>query len=157
MNPSVVIKTNFGDIAVELFPQAAPKSVSNFLQYAFDDYYDNVLFHRVVSNFVVQAGLFNSQGVPKTSAQRPPIGLESDNGISNLRGTIAYARTNEFDSATSQFYFNVVDNTALDYRSSQEPGYAVFGQVTSGLQVIDAIASVAVETNNGFPNVAPTP
>lgn len=157
MNPSVVIKTNFGDIAVELFPQAAPKSVSNFLQYAFDDYYDNVLFHRVVSNFVVQAGLFNSQGVPKTSAQRPPIGLESDNGISNLRGTIAYARTNEFDSATSQFYFNVVDNTALDYRSSQEPGYAVFGQVTSGLQVIDAIASVAVETNNGFPNVPVNP
>lgn len=157
MNPSVVIKTNFGDIAVELFPQAAPKSVSNFLQYAFDDFYDNVLFHRVVSNFVIQAGLFNAQGTAKIDAQRPPIELESNNGISNLRGTIGFARTNEFDSATSQFYFNVVNNAALDYRSSQDPGYAVFGQVTSGLNVIDAIASVSVETNSGLPNVPINP
>jgi cyclophilin family peptidyl-prolyl cis-trans isomerase len=153
MNPSVVIKTNFGDIGVELFPEAAPKSVSNFLQYAFDDYYDNVLFHRVIDDFVIQAGLFSSEGNAKTSSLRAPIELESNNGLSNLRGTIGFARTDAFDSATSQFYFNLVDNTSLDYQSAQRPGYTVFGQITSGLSVIDAISSVAVATNNGFENV----
>jgi cyclophilin family peptidyl-prolyl cis-trans isomerase len=153
MNPSVVIKTNFGDISVELFPEAAPKSVSNFLQYSFDDYYDNVLFHRVVDDFVIQAGLFNSQGNAKTSSLRAPIELESNNGLSNLRGTIGFARVDAFDSATSQFYFNLIDNTSLNFQSAQQPGYTVFGQITSGLGVIDAISNVAVATNNGFENV----
>jgi cyclophilin family peptidyl-prolyl cis-trans isomerase len=157
MNPSVVIKTNFGDITVELFPVAAPKSVSNFLQYAFDDYYDNVLFHRVVNDFVIQAGLFNSEGNAKTPSLRPAIELESNNGLSNLRGTIGMARTDSANSATSQFYFNLVDNVSLDYRSESAPGYAVFGQVTSGLGVINAISDVPVETNSGFENVPVSP
>ena len=155
-NPSVLLKTNFGDIQLELFPEKSPKSVSNFLLYAFDDFYDNVLFHRVVSNFVIQAGLFNTQGVAKIGAQRAAIPLESNNGLSNLRGTLGFARTDQPDTATSQFFINLSDNTGLNYQSTQQPGYAVFGQVTAGISVVDAIAKVPVASNSGFENVPTT-
>jgi len=156
MNPSVTIQTNRGPIALELFPSQAPASVSNFLLYAFDDFYDGVLFHRVVANFVIQAGRFDSSGASKVAMQRNPIELESNNGLSNLRGTLGFARTSDPNSATSEFYINLIDNTGLDYRSAQEPGYAVFGRVTSGLDIVDSIASVPVATNNGFENVPVT-
>lgn len=156
MNPSVTIQTNRGPIALELYPSQAPSSVSNFLLYAFDDFYDGVLFHRVVSNFVIQAGRFDSTGASKVAMQRNPIDLESDNGLSNLRGTLGFARTSDPNSATSEFYINLADNIGLDYKTEQEPGYAVFGRVTSGLSVIDSIASVPVATNNGFENVPVT-
>ena len=156
MNPSVTIQTNRGPISLELFPSQAPVSVSNFLLYAFDDFYDGVLFHRVVANFVIQAGRFDSSGASKVAMQRSPIELESDNELSNLRGTLGFARTSDPNSATSEFYINLIDNTGLDYRSAQEPGYAVFGRVTSGLDIVDSIASVPVATNNGFENVPVT-
>lgn len=156
-NPTATISTNFGNITVELYPDKAPKSVSNFIQYAFDDFYDNVLFHRVVDNFVIQAGLFNAQGVGKTGALRAPIELESNNGLSNLEGTVGLARTDSFNSATSQFYINVGNNVALDYQSAQQPGYAVFGKITAGLNVAKAIAKVAVAPNSGFENVPVSP
>ncbi len=153
MSPSVTIQTNRGPISLELFPSQAPVSVSNFLLYAFDDFYDDVLFHRVVNNFVIQAGRFDSTGASKIAMQRSPIELESDNGLSNLRGTLAFARTSDPNSATSEFYINLIDNTGLDYQSAQAPGYAVFGRVTSGLDVVDSIASAPVASNNGFENV----
>jgi cyclophilin family peptidyl-prolyl cis-trans isomerase len=159
MNPSVVIKTNFGDIGVELFPEAAPKSVSNFLQYAFDDYYDNLVFHRIdnFESFVVQVGRF-SLGVKdgayliqdRSYLQRPPIELESDNGLSNLRGTIGLARASNPDSATSEFYFNLKDNIRFDYVNSNNPGYTVFGRITSGLEVMDTIGDLELGIWNGI-------
>ena len=155
--PSAVITTNFGDITIELFPEKAPLSVGNFLHYAFDNYYDNVLFHRVVNNFVIQAGLFDTQGRKKITAQRGPISLESDNGLTHLRGTVGMARTDQPNTATSQFFINLVDNPGLNYSSAERPGYAVFGRITSGLEVVDAIAKVPVSTNNGFENVPNSP
>jgi cyclophilin family peptidyl-prolyl cis-trans isomerase len=157
MNPSVTIQTNLGPITVELFPSQAPISVSNFLLYAFDDFYDGVIFHRVEDDFVIQAGLFDATGANKTALQRGPIELESDNGLFNLRGTLAYARTGDPNSADSQFYINVNDNSSLDFQSADSPGYAVFGRVTSGLDVVDSIAAVPVVTNSGFENVPRTP
>ena len=160
MNPSVVIKTNFGDIGVELFPEAAPKSVSNFLQYAFDDYYDNVLFHRVdTQQNVVQGGRFGFeiQGnsfspVESPLLKRPAIEIESNNGLSNLRGTVGLARTPNPNSATSEFYFNLSDNLGFDYVNDTNPGYTVFGRVTFGLDVIDAISTLPTTTVNGMEN-----
>jgi cyclophilin family peptidyl-prolyl cis-trans isomerase len=159
MNPSVVIKTNFGDIGVELFPEAAPKSVSNFLQYAFDDYYDNLVFHRIdnFESFVIQVGRY-SLGVQdgtyliqdRSSLQRAPVQLESDNGLSNLRGTIGLARSSTPDSATSEFYFNLRDNVGFDYVDSSNPGYTVFGRITSGIEVMDTIGNLELGIWNGI-------
>lgn len=128
---------------LELDPLNAPLSTKNFLAYANGGFYRNTLFHRVVKDFVVQAGGYNAGPVIKqpTSAA---IALESANGLKNLRGTLAMARTAEPDSATSQWYVNLVDNASLDYVDAASPGYAVFGRVVSGLDVIDEIAAVPV-------------
>lgn len=154
----VRIETNLGGFTVELDPDAAPVTVSNFLRYVDDGYYDGddgegaTIFHRVLSGFVAQGGGFTETSQKATLA---PIALESDNGLSNLRGTLAMARTNVPDSATSQFYVNLVDNTSLDYQDVDNPGYAVFGEVVSGMDTLDVIASVTVD-GNGRPADAVT-
>ena len=140
--PQVTLKTSLGDIALDLNPTAAPLSVNNFLQYVNSGFYSNLIFHRVVMTpfSIIQGGGFDASfSLPATNA---PITLESNNGLTNLRGTLAMARTSVPDSATSQFYINVADNPAFDYVSAAQPGYAVFGKVASGLPVVDAIAAV---------------
>ena len=146
-NPVVIIKTNLGDIEVELYPDKAPKTVENFLSYAESGFYRGTIFHRVIDGFMIQGGGFTKEGVQKPT--NPPIVLESDNGLKNKRGTIAMARTNIPDSATSQFFINVVDNEFLDYAPGN-PGYAVFGKVVSGMDVVDRIKSVKTGVRNGM-------
>ena len=135
----VTIKTSMGDIDAELYPDKAPKTVENFLAYADSKFFDGTIFHRVISGFMVQGG-----GMTPDLNQKPtkaPIPIESNNGLKNLRGTLAMARTNDPNSATSQFFINHKDNAFLD-PSPQGPGYAVFGKVTSGMDVVDKIAAV---------------
>ena len=141
-NPVVVIETSMGDITVELFPDRAPKSVENFLAYVSQGFYDGTIFHRVISNFMIQGGGFTADMQKKDT--RAPIENEADNGLKNGRGTLAMARTPEIHSATGQFFINVKDNAFLDYKgpSAADFGYAVFGQVTEGLDVVDKIKSV---------------
>lgn len=148
--PRVRLVTSKGTIVVELDREKAPITVSNFLRYVEDGFYDGTIFHRVVPDFVIQGGGFTPDLTRKDT--RPPIINESNNGLSNLRGTIAMARTNDPDSATSQFYINLVDNTSLDY-APDRPGYAVFGRVIEGMDVVDAIAAVETTTRNGFNDV----
>ncbi len=146
-NPVVILHTNFGPITVELFDQDAPKSVANFLRYANEGHYNGTIFHRVIENFMVQGGGFDADFNQKPTAD--PIENEADNGLENSRGTLAMARTNDPHSATSQFFINVVDNTFLNHRnkmSGQTWGYAVFGKVTDGMDVVDRIK--AVETTS---------
>lgn len=147
--PVVRFTLDQGTIELELDPVAAPVTVQNFLDYVNEGFYDNTLFHRVIAGFVIQGGGYlhdpddpDSPDPEYLEPERPAIVLESQNGLSNLRGTVAMARTAEPDSATSQFFINVADNTALDYRSEQQPGYAVFGRVTAGLELVDAISVV---------------
>lgn len=140
----VILETTMGNIEIELDHVHAPITVANFLSYVKTDFYDGTLFHRVYANFVIQGGGYTSDGVEKTTSN--PIKLESNNGLKNLVGTIAMARTDLPNSATSQFFINLVDNTFLDYASSSKPGYAVFGKVVSGIDVVNKIASVEVET-----------
>ena len=142
--PVVQLDIDQGTIDLELDPVAAPVTVQNFLDYANGGFYDNTIFHRVVAGFVIQGGGY-SPGTPESPdpsfvpPTQPPIVLESNNGLSNLRGTLAMARTPEPNSATSQFYINVVDNPGLDEANG---GYAVFGRVTAGLELVDAISVV---------------
>lgn len=145
----VRITTSQGVIELGLDRTHAPVTVDNFLKYVNDGFYSGTVFHRVINNFVIQAGGYTRNGagaLVDKAATYPAIALESQNGLSNLRGTLAMARTTVPNSATSQFYINVVDNKALDYPASDGYGYAVFGQVTSGLDVIDKIR--AVNTNS---------
>lgn len=139
--PRVTLLTSLGSIVVELEPAITPITVDNFLAYVNTGFYSSTIFHRVIPDFVVQGGGFTPLGAI-TAGLRAPITLESNKGLSNVRGTIAMARTNVFDSATSQFFFNVVANTFLDYASAASPGYAVFGRVVSAadLATIDAIS-----------------
>jgi cyclophilin family peptidyl-prolyl cis-trans isomerase len=133
--------------------------VDNFLAYVNTKFYDGTIFHRVVRNFVAQGGGFTGVAATTLTSKtglRPPIVLETNKGLSNLRGTIAMARTSLPDSATSQFYFNTVNNTFLDYASSTSPGYAVFGSVVSGLSVIDTMNGVATRSVGGFADVPVT-
>lgn len=142
--PVVRLTTTLGNIELELDPEKAPISVNNFLNYVNTGFYNNTIFHRVIAEFVIQGGGYvpgTPNPLPRTPTQ-PPIALESNNGLTNVRGTLAMARTSEPDSATSQYYINVVDNPSLDYKSDEEPGYAVFGKVTAGLDVVDAISVV---------------
>lgn len=154
--PQVTMATSLGTIVIDLEPGKARATVDNFLAYVDAKFYDGTIFHRVVRNFVSQGGGFTGVGgntlTPKNGL-RPPIVLESNKGLSNLRGTVAMARTALPDSATSQFYFNTVNNTFLDYSSSTSPGYAVFGSVVSGLAVVDAMNGVATRTLGGFADV----
>jgi len=156
-NPVVVIKTSLGEITVELDAQKAPKTVENFLKYVDDKFYDGTIFHRVISTFMIQGGGHDANLVKKTT--RASIPNESKNGLSNVRGSIAMARTSDPDSATAQFFINVKDNRSLD-RSGDSPsaaGYAVFGKVTAGLDVVDKIKDVPTGVKGGMGDVPTTP
>lgn len=146
----VKIVTSMGDIIIELYEDDAPISTENFLNYVDSGFYSNTLFHRVIPGFVAQGGGFEP-GLNKKDTE-DPIELESDNGLKNDRGTVALARTNDPDSATSQFFVNLVDNDFLNY-SPENPGYAVFGRVFQGMDVVDRIAVVPTESRSGFDDV----
>jgi cyclophilin family peptidyl-prolyl cis-trans isomerase len=156
-NPVVVIETSAGAITAELFKDRAPVSVENFLQYARDGHYDGTIWHRVVSGYVIQGGGYTPLLTEK--ATRPPIQNEATNGLSNRRGTLAMARTRQARSATSQFYINLVDNPSLDHRgfAPDDFGYAVFGRVLTGMDVVDRIAAVKVGSRDGMDTVPVTP
>jgi cyclophilin family peptidyl-prolyl cis-trans isomerase len=156
-NPVVVIETSLGSITAELFKDRAPVSTENFLRYARDGHYAGTIWHRVVSGYVIQGGGYTPELVER--ATRPPIQNEATNGLSNRRGTLAMARLRSARSATSQFYINVANNAALDHRGfgPDDFGYAVFGRVLEGLDVVDKIASVTTTTKDGMESVPVTP
>ena len=158
-NPTVVMQTSEGDVTMELFQDRSPISVRNFLQYVYADFYTDTVFHRVIDDFMIQGGGFRADLTRKFA--REPIRNEADNGISNTRGTVAMARTAAVNSATSQFFINVSDNArrGLDYRgdSDAEFGYAVFGQVTEGMDVVDAIAGVDTRQQGSHQDAPVTP
>ncbi|MCA1762361.1 MAG: peptidylprolyl isomerase [Cryomorphaceae bacterium] len=145
----VEIVTNKGSITLELDPNRAPETVRNFLQYVDKGFYDGTVFHRVISDFMIQGGGFTADGEKKETED--PIILESQNGLSNTTGTVAMARTNAPNSATAQFFINVKDNKFLDY-SGGNPGYAVFGRVTSGMDVLNEIRQTPTGMKNGMPD-----
>lgn len=140
-NPRVLIETSEGDITVELLRSDARVSVSNFLTYVRDGYYDGTVFHRVIRNFMIQGGGLDEDLAPKMEGLRGGILNEATNGLKNLRGTLAVARTANPNSGTAQFFINTVDNAALDHKntSDAEYGYAVFGRVIDGMDVVDQI------------------
>ena len=150
--PQVTLITSAGTVVMELNPEVAPVTVNNFLSYVGSGYYGSTLFHRVITGFVVQGGGYTA-GLTKKAGQRAPIALESNRGLANTRSTVAMARTSVFDSATSEFFINLADNASLDYQSDTDPGYAVFGKVVTGMEVVDAIAATPVANVNGFLNV----
>jgi peptidyl-prolyl cis-trans isomerase A (cyclophilin A) len=160
--PQVTMVTTLGSLVIELNPTSAPVTVDNFLQYVRDGFYTNILFHRVIGGFVAQGGwlvpatgpagtlLSTATTTPLIQAgARAPIALESNKGLANSRGSIAMARTSDPNSATSQFYFNLADNPALNYVSDAQPGYAAFGRVVQGLTVMDAIGAVPTAVRFG--------
>jgi len=153
----VVIETSSGAITAELFKDRAPVSVENFLQYVREGHFAGTIWHRVVPGYVIQGGGYTVAMVEKSV--RPPIQNEATNGLSNRRGTLAMARTRQARSATSQFYINVADNAALDHRgfSPDDFGYAVFGRVVDGMDVVDRIAAVRTGTRDGMDAVPVTP
>ncbi|MCF8167451.1 MAG: peptidylprolyl isomerase [Rhodoferax sp.] len=134
--PQVKFQTSMGDFVVEVYPEKAPKTVENFLQYVKDKHYDGTIFHRVINNFMVQGGGFTPSMSQKPT--RPPVPLEAQNGLKNDLGTIAMARTSDPNSATAQFFVNVKNNDFLNAKGASD-GYAVFGKVTSGMEVINKI------------------
>ncbi len=146
----ITIKTNHGDISVQLFDEKAPISCENFRQYARDGHYAGTIFHRVIPNFMIQGGGMDESMTSKPT--RDPIKNEADNGVSNKRGTLAMARTMVVDSATSQFFINLRDNDFLD-NGTRDFGYAVFGEVTDGMDVVDKIAAVRTGNRGGHQDV----
>lgn len=141
-NINLLMKTNIGEIKLELYPDKAPVTVENFVSYVKDNFFNGLIFHRVINGFMIQGGGFDENLRQKET--KAPIKIESDNGLKNDRGTIAMARTNDPNSATSQFFINLVDNNFLNFRSPDVTGYgyAVFGKVTDGMDVVDKIATV---------------
>lgn len=156
-NPVAVISTSLGDFTVELFKDRAPVSVENFLQYAREGFYEGTIFHRVVRRYVVQGGGYDA--ALKEKPTRGPILNEATNGLRNLRGTLAMARTRALRSATSQFYINLSDNRELDHRgfTPSDYGYAVFGRVLAGMDIVDQIGMVPTQTAGGMEDVPVTP
>ncbi len=146
----ITIKTNHGDISVELMDEKAPISCENFRQYVTDGHFDDTVFHRVIPNFMIQGGGMDAS--MNSKATRDPIKNEADNGETNLRGTLAMARTGVVDSATSQFFINLNDNDFLNH-GDRDFGYAVFAKVTAGMDVVDAIAGVATGSVAGHQDV----
>lgn len=153
-NPVVVMQTSHGTIEIELYEDKAPITVKNFLEYAKSGFYEGTIFHRVIPGFMIQGGGFTKDMVQKKT--RPPIQNEANNGLKNERGTIAMARTQVKDSATSQFFINVVDNDFLNH-GVRDFGYAVFGRVTKGMDVVDKIADVPTGNCGRYPNCPKTP
>jgi len=151
----VVMKTSMGEIQLELYPEKAPASVENFVNYANSGYYDGTIFHRVISNFMIQGGGFTTDMQKKST--NSSIQNEANNGLSNRRGTIAMARLPQPHSATSQFFINVQNNMNLDYKGGNDWGYAVFGQVTSGMEVVDDIRFVQTTRKSAFSDVPVEP
>ncbi len=156
-DPTVVLSTNKGDITIRLYADKAPKTVANFLQYVNEGFYNGTIFHRVIDGFMVQGG-----GFTPDMAQKPThatIKNEADNGLLNKRGTLGMARTSEVDSASSQFFINVVDNSFLDHRAKTRAdyGYCVFAEVTKGMDVVDAIRKVPTSTQGMHQNVPVEP
>jgi cyclophilin family peptidyl-prolyl cis-trans isomerase len=155
-NPTVVMQTSQGTIEIELWPDKAPISVKNFLSYADQGFYDGTIFHRVIKGFMIQGGGLDKEMKKKTTAG--PIKNEADNGLKNTTGTIAMARTPPVDSATSQFFINTVDNQALDHAGpGSRFGYAVFGKVVSGSDVVQAIESTQTTVRAGMKDVPSEP
>ncbi len=148
--PQILLHTNMGDITLALNEKAAPKTVANFLQYVDSGFYSNTVFHRVIADFMIQGGGFEKDMTEKKT--RAPIVNESMNGLKNLKGTIAMARTSDPDSATAQFFINVVDNDYLNANPGRA-GYAVFGKVTKGMDVVERIAQVHTGTRGMFQDV----
>jgi peptidyl-prolyl cis-trans isomerase A (cyclophilin A) len=153
-HPQVLIKTSEGDIRVELYPEKAPKTVDNFLQYVKAGQYNGTIFHRVIPGFMIQGGGYTASFVEKPT--RAPIPLESRNGLKNLTGTLAMARTSDPNSATAQFFINTADNAFLDYPGQDGNGYAVFGKVTQGMDVVKKIEAVPTTSRGPMSNVPQT-
>lgn len=153
--PQVQFDTTAGSFTVELYPKKAPQTVANFLQYVRDGHYQGTIFHRVIPGFMVQGGGFDAQMREKDT--RPPIAIESNNGLSNERGTLAMARRQDPHSASAQFFVNVKDNDFLNYQAPPKWGYTVFGKVVRGMDVIDKIESVRTTTKGMFEDVPQTP
>jgi len=156
-NTMVIIRTTFGEIKLELDAEKAPKTVANFLNYAREGFYDGTIFHRVIDNFMIQGGGFDTDMQQKASGT--PIENEADNGLKNDFGTIAMARTSDPHSATAQFFINVKDNDFLNHsgKNSQGWGYAVFGKVTEGTEVLDKIRGVPTSSRKGHQDVPVDP
>ena len=152
--PVVVLDTSAGEVTLQLDREKAPITVENFLKYVDEGFYDNLIFHRVISGFMIQGGGMTDQMEEKSTGKHAPIKNESKGGLSNLRGTIAMARTNNPDSATCQFFINHVDNQNLDTYGG---GYTVFGKVIDGMNVVDEIAKVPTTTRAGHQNVPVKP
>ena len=142
----VVMKTSLGAVEIELNRDKAPITVENFVNYVEDGYYDGLCFHRIIKGFMVQGGGLDSSGEYRET--RDPIAIESQNGLKNVRGAIAMARSSDPNSATSQFFINTVNNDNLDYPSFDGYGYTVFGLVISGMEVVDAIEAVATDARD---------
>ena len=155
-NPKVVMQTSMGDIVIELYPQKAPKTVANFLQYVDEGFYNGTIFHRVIDGFMIQGGGFTEAFEKKET--RAPIMNEADNGLRNTIGTIAMARTMDPHSATAQFFINVANNSNLDFREKTPRawGYAVFGRVVKGMEVVKAIKSVPTGSRGMYSDVPTT-
>ena len=153
--PRVKLNTSQGDIVLELYPDKAPKTVENFLQYVREQHYDGTVFHRVISNFMIQGGGFTADLQQKPT--RAPVALEATNGLKNDRGAIAMARTSNPNSATSQFFINTVNNANLNAPMPDGYGYTVFGKVVAGLDVVDKIRAVPVGDRGMHQNVPQTP
>lgn len=154
-NPIVTMETSMGSIEIELFKDKAPVTVENFLKYIDQDFYSGTIFHRVIDGFMIQGG-----GFTETMDQKPtqaPIKNEATNGLKNDRGTLAMARTSIVDSATAQFFINVKDNAFLNHVNQAQFGYAVFGKVVNGMDVVDKIKGVATTNKGGHENVPTTP
>ncbi len=152
-NPRVLMETSMGNITIELFKEKAPISVKNFLTYVAEGFYDGLIFHRVINGFMIQGGGMDENMQPKKV--KFAIKNEAANGLKNLRGTLAMARTSVVDSATAQFFINVADNAFLDYKGKrpEDFGYAVFGQVVEGLDVVDALKVVKTGNKAGHADV----
>jgi cyclophilin family peptidyl-prolyl cis-trans isomerase len=146
----VRFSTSLGDFDIELFPKEAPQTVENFLRYVDDGFFDGTIFHRIVPGFVIQGGGLTPEYRPKQT--REPIKNEADNGLKNSRGSLSMARTSDINSATSQFFVNLKDNDFLDHKSksASQYGYAVFGKVTKGMDVVDKIAAVSTGRRKGY-------
>ena len=153
-NPRVVMETSMGTMVIELYPDKAPISVKNFLDYVDSGFFDNTIFHRVMPGFVIQGGGFEAE--MKKKETNDPIKNEADNGLRNLRATLSMARTSQVNSATSQFFINLKNNSALDH-GSRDFGYAVFAKVVKGVSVIDKIAGVKTTTKGHYRDVPAEP
>ncbi len=156
-NPIVIVETSKGSISIELFEKKAPVTVKNFLTYVNDGFYDNLIFHRVIPKFMIQGGGLNAE--MKEKATKSPIKNEAKKELPNRRGTVAMARTNVINSATSQFFINLVDNGSLNHRdnSTRGVGYAVFGKVIKGMDVVDKIGKVRTGSKRGMKDVPVEP